>query len=283
MMMKEALHRASKTLASAHVEDARLEAELLLMHLLGIDRAGLYLRLGEELSPHNAEALSQLLERRLRHEPIAYILGHREFFGHDFHVAPEALIPRPESELLVEKALALVESRFPQRDPVIADIGTGCGAIAISLALLLPRARIYATDISSQALNIARLNCERYGVADRVHFLQGNLLDPLPEPVGIIMANLPYVRDEEMGQLSPEIRLFEPLSALAGGEDGLDKVRHLLAHAWTKLRPKGCIILEIGEGQGEKAVSIAKAFFPQAAVELTKDLGGIDRAISIVT
>lgn len=283
MMIKEALHRVSKTLASGGVEDTHLEAELLLMNLLGIDRTRLYLRLEEELSPHDAEALGQLLERRLRHEPIAYILGHREFFGHDFHVAPGVLIPRAESELLVEKALALVKSESTRQDPVIADIGTGCGAIAVSLALLLPQARIYATDISRRALDIAEVNRDRHGVQDRVHLLQGDLLDPLPEPVDIIIANLPYVRDEELGQLSAEIRMFEPLSALAGGEDGLDKVRQLLSKAGEKLRPNGFIILEIGVGQGEVATSVAKSLFPRAVVELARDLSGIDRVISIAT
>ncbi len=283
MMIKEALHQASKTLASSCVEDAYLEAELLLMHLLGIDRTQLYLRLERELSPDDAEALGQILERRLRHEPIAYILGHREFFGHDFHVAPGVLIPRAESELLVEKTLALVESRFSHQDPVIADIGTGCGNIAVSLALLLPRTRIYATDSPRQTLDIARINCDKHGVGDRVQLLHGDLLDPLPEPVDIIIANLPYVRDEDLSQLSPEIRMFEPLSALAGGEDGLDKVRQLLSKAGEKLRPKGFIILEIGAGQGGVVASVAKSSFPQAKVELAKDLGGIDRVISVAT
>ncbi len=283
MMIKEALHQGSKTLASAGVEDAHLEAELLLMHLLAIDRTRLYLRLEEELSPHDIEALGQLLERRLCHEPMAYILGHREFFGHDFHVAPGVLIPRAESELLVEKALALVKSGFPRQDPVIADIGTGCGAIAVCLALLLPRARIYAADISRQALDIARVNCDKHGVGDRVQLLQGDLLDPLPQPVDVIIANLPYVRDEELGRLSAEIRLFEPLSALAGGEDGLDKVRRLLSEAGGKLRPNGFILIEIGAGQGEVVASVTRSLFPQAVVELAKDLGGIERVVSVAT
>jgi len=239
--------------------------------------------LSGELSPDDAEALGQILERRLRHEPIAYILGYREFFGHDFHVAPGVLIPRAESELLVEKTLALVEGRFSHQDPVIADIGTGCGAIAVSLALLLPRARIYATDSSRQALDIAGGNCDKHGFGDRVQFLHGDLLDPLPEPVDIIIANLPYVSDEELSQLSPEIRMFEPLSALAGGEDGLDKVRQLLSKAREKLRPNGFIILEIGAGQGGVVASVAKSSFPQAKVELAKDLGGIDRVVSVAT
>jgi release factor glutamine methyltransferase len=282
-MIKEALHQASRTLDSSCVEDAYLEAELLLMHLLDIDRAQLYVRLEEELSPRDAEALGQLLERRLCHEPIPYILGHSEFLGHDFRVGPGVLIPRAETELLVEEALALARSEFPHQDPTIADVGTGCGAIAVSLALLLPRAGIYATDISGHALDIARVNCDKHGIRDRVQLLQGDLTDPLPEPVDIIIANLPYVRDEELGQLSAEIRMFEPLSALAGGGDGLDKVRQLLSKAGERLRPGGYIILEIGAGQGEVVASVARSLFPRAVVQLATDLGGIDRVISVAT
>lgn len=283
MKTKEALHQASKTLVSSCVEDAYLEAELLMVHLLGIDRVQLYLRLEDELSPRDAEALRQLLERRLRREPISYILGHSEFLGHDFQVAPGVLIPRPETELLVEEALSLVASEFPHQAPIIVDVGTGCGAIAVSLALLLPRARIYATDISGRALDIARVNCDRHGVHDRVQLLQGDLTDPLPEPVDIIIANLPYVRDEELGQLSAEIRMFEPLSALAGGGDGLDKVRRLLSKAGERLRPGGHIVLEIGVGQGEVAASAARSLFPRAVVRLAMDFAGIDRVISVAT
>ena len=283
MTVKEALYQASKALASAGIEDARLEAELLLMHILYIDRARLYVRLNDQLSSSHTAALSRDLKRRLRHEPLAYILGHREFYGRDFLVGPGVLIPRPETELLVEKALALVEGQFARRNAIIADIGTGCGAIAVSLALLLPEARIYATDISPGALDTARLNCEKHGVQERVRLLQGNLLEPLPEATDIIVANLPYIRDEEVGQLSPEIRLFEPLAALAGGKDGLDVIRQLLAQAGGKMRPGGVILLEIGYGQAEAAVSLAKSFFPKAVVELAKDLAGIDRVVTITS
>jgi len=281
LILKEALHQASNTLASASIEDAPLEAELLVMHLLGIDRTQLYLRLEEELAPGDVHALDQLLERRLGHEPIAYIIGRREFFGNDFHVAPGVLIPRAESELLVEKALEFVSRRFPHRDPVIADIGTGCGAIAISLALLLPQATIYATDISPRALEIATKNCDRHRVRERVHLLEGDLLDPLPEPVDIIIANPPYVKDADLSQLSAEIRMFEPLSALAGGEDGLDKVRQLLGEVKGKLRPGGLVLVEIAAGQGEAAASWARELMPQARVELAKDLGGWDRVLIV--
>lgn len=281
MTMEEALKEASKALASLSTEDAPLEAELLLMHILGIDRARLYIRLEDELSSRDEEAYSQLVIRRLSHEPIAYILGHREFFGHDFHVAPGVLIPRAESELLVEMALDFARSEFPHQNPVIADIGTGSGAIAISLALLLPGARIYATDISSRALEIARVNCERHAVTDRVLLLQGAMLHPLPEAVDIIVANPPYVEDEELEKLSAEIRLFEPVEALLGGRDGLDKVRQLLAEAGGKLSPRGLLLVEIGAGQGEAAASWARKLYPRARVELARDLSGWERVLGV--
>ena len=307
MTVKEALHQAAKTLAAHAIEDAPLEAELLLMHLLGIERAHLYTGLEEELSPGDATALAQQLKRRLTHEPLPYIIGHREFFGQDFHVAPGVLIPRAESELLVEEALDFVNRHFPENfelpekfkktvvppeptdeksatpetgeKPIIAEIGTGSGAIAISLALLLPRARVYATDISPHALEIAAINCERHKV--RVHLLEGDLLAPLPEPVDIIIANLPYIRDEELKELSAEIRMYEPVVALAGGRDGLDKICQLLVNAPEKLRPGGIILLEIGLGQGPALASWAKGLFPGAGITLVQDLSGMARVIKV--
>ena len=281
MTIGEALHKASKTLAAHLFEEASLEAEILLMHVLGVDRAKLYALLGEELSGGDAEVLAQLVNRRLTNEPVAYIVGHREFFGYDFHVAPGVLIPRPESELLVEETLDFVRGYFPEEDPIVAEIGTGSGAIAISLALILPKAEIYATDISASALEIARVNCERHGVQDRVHLLEGDVLAPLPEPVDIIIANLPYIGDEELDELGDEIRMFEPLEALAGGGDGLDKVRQLLVKVDEKLRPEGLVLLEIGYVQRGAAASLRLLLPPAASVELVKDLGGRERVLKI--
>ncbi|MBE0415247.1 MAG: peptide chain release factor N(5)-glutamine methyltransferase [Dehalococcoidia bacterium] len=296
MIIKEELHQSSKTLAARSIEDAPLEAELLLMHLLGIDRAKLYARLEDELSPGDAQAFAHLINRRLWGEPIAYIIGHREFFGHDFHVAPGVLIPRPESELLVEEALDFVFSNFsrsskvltdeksstPEEVEKIAEIGTGSGAIAISLALLLPKANIYATDICPRALEIAAINREKHGVINQVYLLEGDLLAPLPEPVDLILANLPYIKDEDLRELSAEVRMFEPMVALAGGGDGLDKVRQLLEGVGEKLRPGGLLLLEIGAGQGQAAASLVKSLYPGARVELAQDLSGRERVMRVM-
>lgn len=281
MTVGEALRAASATLAVEGFEDASLEAEVLLMHVLGVDRARLYARLGEALSDTDAAVLTALVARRVRKEPVAYITGHREFFGFDFSVAPGALIPRPESELLVEEALDFVRRRFPQADPLIADAGTGSGALAVTLALLLPKASVYGTDISVRALEIARVNCERHGVQGRVHLLEGELLCPLPGPVDVIVGNLPYVSAGEMAGLSEDIRLYEPVEALAGGEDGLDRIRRLLSQVGGRVREGGVVLLEVGHAQAEAAAALGRQSLPGAGVELVKDLGGVERVVKI--
>ena len=244
-----------------------------------MSRTGLYAELGQEFAPDKTETFWQLIGRRLAHEPTAYIVGRREFFGLDLYVDHRVLIPRPESELLVEKAIELAPLGSPRR--LLADIGTGSGAIAISLALNLPQSKIYATDASAAALEVAAVNCERHKVADQVWLLQGDMLAPLPQPVDLIVANLPYIEEGALGQLSAEIRWFEPMSALAGGADGLESIGRLLAQAGGKLRPQGCLVLEVGRGQAEAVTSLAESHFPHARVGLAPDLSGMGRAVIV--
>ncbi len=278
MTLKQTLSRARTILTASNIEDTSLESELLLRHALEISRVQLYLNLDHKLSLREDEAFRHLIKRRINHEPTAYITEHREFYGLDFYVDPRVLIPRPESELLVEKALELA-----QNHPVstIAEAGTGCGAIAISLALNLPQAKIYATDISPPALEVAAINCQKHGVVSRICLLQGNILEPLPEPVDLIVANLPYIKDSEMKELSPEIQMFEPRLALAGGDDGLDKIGQLLSQAIDKVGTGGSILLELGAGQAPQATFLAKRCFPSANVELVLDPMGINRILKI--
>ena len=284
MRLKEELRQAENTLTSHHIDDARIEAELLLMHTLGVGRAELYTRLDEPLSTSDIERFWYSIQNRLRHEPTAYILKQCQFYGFDFHIDSRALIPRPESELLVEEALKFTNQRLSPDPPyVVADVGTGSGAIAVALALHLPEVEIYATDISADALEVARINCQKHKVAQRVHLLLGDMLQPLSERVNIILANLPYVRDSEMKDLSPEIREFEPGVALAGGADGLDKIRQLLPQARQKLLPGGLILLEIGYGQGTAVTALIESHFPAARVDLIQDLAGIDRVVRVIT
>jgi len=270
LTLKQALGRAREVLNRNGVEDAPLESELLLRHTLKIDRVQLYIDLEKELTPRQEQTFRHLLKRRLNGEPAAYITGHREFYGLEFEVNPDVLIPRPESELLVEAVLAIAENHPLS---VIADIGTGSGALAISLALGLPRAKIYATDISTAALKVARLNCCRHGVADRVRLLEGNLLEPLPEPVDVIVANLPYVSKSE---LDPKA---EPPLALDGGADGMEIIEKLCRQVSGKLKAGGSLLVEIGQGQAEAVRAILHNIFPGGGIKVMPDLAGIKRVV----
>ncbi len=272
MTFKTALSRARDTLNQNNVDDAPLEGELLLRHALNISRTRLYLDLERKLSPRQEQAFWRLVERRLNGEPTAYITGNREFYGLDFHVDHRVLIPRPESELLVETTLRLAQNN---QIFTIADIGTGCGAIAISLALELPQARIYATDISAAALEVASLNCRKYGVMDRVHLLQGDMLTPLPHPVDLIIANLPYVKETELAPME-----FEPRLALDGGPDGTERIGQLCRQMDSKLRPDGYLLLEIGQGQREAITALLNSILPGGETEVMPDLSGIERVLS---
>jgi len=283
MILSEALQSATQILLRAGIADASVEAELLLGHVLGMSKTQLYTEPEKVLTSAEARHLRRLVQRRLDHEPTAYILEHCEFYGIDFYVDYHTFLPRPETELLVEKAVELAyHISRPGKQITIADIGTGCGAIAISLALALPQAKIYATDISTSALQVAGMNCQRHVVNSQVELLQGNLLAPLPHPVDMIVANLPYIKDFEFRDLSPEITKFEPTIALAGGEDGLDKIQQVLEQMPGKLNYGGCFLLEIGQGQGEMVTSLIKSYFPQASVELISDLGGIERVVKVM-
>jgi release factor glutamine methyltransferase len=273
MKLTEALNSAGDILAQKNVEDAPLEAELLLRHVLKIDRTRLYLDLETELNPEDEKVFRRLIARRLNGEPSAYITGKREFYGRDFQVNPHTLIPRPESELLVETALRIAQHH---RVSTIADIGTGGGAIAITLALELPKARIYATDISPTALEVALANCRRHGLTDRVILLAGDMLEPLPEPVDLIVANLPYVQRDEIAPDS-----FEPPIALDGGISGMEIIARLCRQAKGRLSDDGTILLEIGQGQSETITGLLHRLFPNGAVEVLPDLGGIERVVSL--
>jgi len=280
MILNEALKSASRALSAAKIDDALIEAELLLCHTLGISKTQIYSEPERMLTQEEMSNLQQLMQRRLLREPTAYILEYCRFYGIDFYIDSRAFIPRPETELLVEKAIEFAKQRFPSGNQfTIADIGTGCGAIAISLALALPQAKIYATDISASALQVADMNCQCHKLDGQVELLDGDLLEPLPQPVDMVVANLPYIKDCELKTLSPEIINFEPMIALAGGEYGLDKVHQLLYHVAEKIRPEGCLLLEIGQEQDKAATSLISSYLPQASIEIIPDMGGINRVV----
>lgn len=274
MNRRQALARARQALAGADPETTSLEAEVLLRHALGISRVQLYQALNEEIAPEKAAGFWEMVERRGRGEPLAYITGHQEFYGQDFQVDRRVLIPRPETELLVEVVIGLAQ-QYPVA--TVADIGTGCGAIAICLALNLPQVKIYATDVSAGALEVARLNSRKHGMADRIAFLEGDLLSPLPEPVDIIITNPPYVMAAELqGKLG-----FEPPEARDGGPDGLAIVQRLCRQLPGWLRGGGHLVMEIGHNQKEAVTGLLLETFPGAEIDVIPDLAGIDRVVCL--
>ncbi len=269
-------------LADARSDEAGLESELLFAHALNTDRTHLYQRLRDELTPQAESAFDALLQRRLAHEPTPYILGHKEFYGLEFEVTPDAIIPRPETETLVELVLDCARSASA-REMRIADVGVGCGAIAVALAVNLSEAEIIAIDISPQALALARRNAQRHTVADRIRFLEGDLLEPLDALVDVIVANLPYVRSGDFEAAPPEINEHEPRLGLDGGPDGLRLIERMLRDVPPHLKPGGALFAEIGEEQGIAAREVALAAFPQARIEVKQDLSRLDRVLVVRT
>lgn len=269
-------------------DEAALEAELLVRHVTGMDRASLHADPGRELSAAQGRALRQLTGRRLRREPLPYILGEWEFRGLSFRVSPAVMVPRPETETLVEEALAWRERRLGEADaPVtILDVGTGSGCIAVSLAAMLPGDTALAVDVSPAALAVAAENAERNGVGERVRLLEadllsGDLLSTVTGHVDLIVANLPYIPDAEVPSLQPEVRLFEPRVALSGGPDGLSLIRRLLVQAKAALSARGAVMLEINPPQSASLPDQARAVFPGADVRVVRDLAGLDRVVVI--
>ena len=272
----ETIRQTQHTLEAAGIPDARLEAEVLLVNVLQIPRHRIYAFQEQELSAQQQQLLDRLVARRLKREPLAYILQHKEFYGIDLAVGPGVLIPRPETELLVEQALFLALMHMEAGDLVVAEPGTGSGAISINLAIHLPMARIYATELYPEAAKIAGYNVERHNVADRVTLLQGDLLEPIPEMVDMIVANLPYIPTGVIAGLQPEIQ-WEPREALDGGVDGLDTIRRLLHQAQQKLKPTGVAILEIDPDQAQPLEELARELFPTASISVEQDLAHQDR------
>ena len=281
---QEALVWARKRLREAGGSSADLDAAVLLGHVLGVSRAALYTHPERPLSEAEYSIYTRLIERRAQGEPVAYLTGHREFMGLDFLVDKRVLIPRPETELLVEAALAEIKRRGETALPSlrVADIGSGSGAIAIALAVQEPRLPlIYATDLSADALLLAAENARRMQVAERVRFLQGDLLEPLPEPVDLLLANLPYVAPAEEEILPADVRAYEPHLALFGAGDGLGHIRRLLASAPPFLRPGAVLLLEFGYQQRGALEQMIPALLPNAQARFLSDYAGWDRLVEI--
>lgn len=281
----ELLHEAAGELRRAGIDDAALEADVLMRHALAIDddRARLLARLREPVDAVAARRFAGLLRRRLAREPAAYIVGAREFFGLKLECSPEALIPRPETEQLVELGLEWLSRAGRPPRPLVADVGTGSGALAVAIAVHAPSARVVAIDTSPGALRLARRNAARHGVDARVRVVRGDLLGPLRAPADLIVANLPYVSEHEWQGLPPEIRAHEPRAALVGGAEGTEMIARLLAQAPACLAPHALLLCECGDRQGDALLAAAASAFPAARVDVRKDLAGLDRVLRVET
>ena len=275
MKLRECVDRGTALLAEGpHSERARRDAELLLLHCIGKNKAWLLAHGSEEFSAPASIDYRALIDRRLRGEPIQYITGECEFFGLPFTVTPDVLIPRPDTEHLVEKALELARAI---QHPRIVDVGTGSGAIAVTLAHELPTAEITAIDLSEAALRVARGNATRNGVEDRVRLLGGDLLAPVAgERFDLVVSNPPYVPETDRALSSVEVREFEPALALFGGEDGLAVHRQLVPAAHEALVSGGFIAIEMGFSQADAIEELLRAA-GFVDVGLTSDLQGIPR------
>lgn len=257
-----------------------LEARLLAEHVLGVGHAYLVAHDDELVTAEQLATYQALIHRAAQHEPIPYLIGHAPFYGREFAVSPAVLIPRPETELLVGRALRwLAEQSFAQ-PPQVVDVGTGSGCIAITLACECPTAEVTAIDISAEALAIAQRNGAAHGAA--VRWVQGDLLAAVPPPIHLLVANLPYITDGEWTSLADGVKSYEPTLALRGGVDGLDLVRPLLAQATHSLASPSLILLEIGWQQGQATCTAARNTFPHATITLHPDDAGHDRLVEIV-
>jgi release factor glutamine methyltransferase len=285
--IRDALSQATQQLTQAGLQQPRLDAQVLLCHVLEVELATLYTYPNQQLTPEQEQHFIALVARRAQDEPVAYLTGHKEFYSLDFLVDSRVLIPRPETEHLVDEALKILKRMIEAgQQPIVADIGTGSGIIPITIAVHEPRLPyLYSCDISPDALEVARLNCQLHNVEQRVRLLQGNLLDPLPEPVDILIANLPYVGTDEMSILDTDVRDYEPHLALFSGPRGLDLLHRFLHDAQQpgKLKPGATLLLEIGYQQREPLTQLLQNIWPSASFRFIQDYGGYDRLLYINT
>jgi release factor glutamine methyltransferase len=273
------LQRTTCNLTAGGSLSPRLDAEVLLMRFLGMDRLQLCVQHQRELSEGEEAGLARWIERRSLGEPVAYILREKEFWSLRFEVGREVLIPRPETECLVEEVLRW--GRPPGVGLRILDIGTGSGAIGIALARELPAARVVATDISPEALTVARRNAQNHGIAERMEFFQGDLFAAISGDFDVICSNPPYIPEDEYAVLPAGIRNFEPPRALIAGPDGLEFHRRIIREGLNRLKAGGRICLEIGEGQRDRV----EALFRESGyddISFRRDYGGIDRVASAI-
>lgn len=276
MKIKNALDFAVEQLSES--DSAVLDARLLLAHVLGVNHSYFVAHAEDRLPTEPLESFLTMVARAERREPIPYIIGRIPFHHITLAVTPDVLIPRPETELLVERAIAWAKVNGAKS---AVDVGTGSGCIAISLAKALPALRVIGVDVSERSLEVARGNSAENNTS--VEFIHGSLLEPLTESADLIVANLPYITDAEWTELDDGVKQFEPTHALKGGADGLDLVRSLLEQAQTRLHENGAIFLEIGWKQGVQTVNLARHYFPNATISCLQDYADNDRIVQILT
>jgi len=274
------METAMAKLAQAGVDTPQLDAEVLMAQIIGEQRVYVITHPDRVLSEDEQHRYREAVTRRANREPLAYITGKREFWALSFEIVPGVLVPRPETEVLIEAVLSTLRAR---ENPLIADIGAGSGIVAVTLAYELPDAIVYATDISPVALDITKKNAARHQVELRVDVIEGDLLDPLPDEVkgklDAVVSNPPYIPSDEIGRLQPEIAIFEPREALDGGVDGMYYHRRILETSKEWLKPGGWVHIEIGIGQGEAVSSYAREL-GYKNIRITNDLAGIERVVS---
>jgi len=274
--IQSAIAEGEQVLIAAGVSEARMETSLLMAHVLSCGRTFLIAHANEILTPGQLQAFQSFVLRRAAGEPLQYVTGHQEFFKLDFEVTPDVLIPRPETELIVEVALEFLNGKT---SPYFADIGTGSGCIAVSLLYELPNARAIAVDVSPSALEVARRNAERHRVSDRLRLIESDGFAAIGanESFDLIVSNPPYVSDEEIETLQREVRR-EPARALAGGKDGFAVIRRLLKETTAFLRTGGHFIFEIGFGQGETVEKLIDQKVWEL-IEIRRDLANVPRTV----
>ncbi len=284
--IKELLNVAADYLLEKGIDSPRLAAEILLAHVLGVKRIDLYLDFERPLSSAEVSHFRGLIKRRLAREPLQYIIGHQEFWSLDFLVNQKVLIPRPETEVLVEQAIKYCRSntQSPSDQLDVLDLCTGCGAIAISIAKEVPYTRVWATDISEEAISIAKTNAQRHGVMERIEFLVGHLFEPVREKglqFHLIVTNPPYVAEEEYESLAPEIRDYEPRAALDGGAGGMVLIEEIINTAPDFLTSRGVLMIEMDPRQISRAKELIASVSGYGAVDVIKDYSGLDRIVMV--
>ena len=279
--MKESLDWSINDLSEAGIDSPRMEAEVLFAGALNLRREEIYLRPDRILTDSEKTILRKFVARRVLREPVAHILERKEFWSLDFKITPDVLIPRPETETLVEALLSLNIKNTVELSSRLLEIGTGSGAIAVVAALEISNCRVTATDHFLEALNVARLNAERHGVTDKINFVQSDIFsDITAELYDCIVSNPPYIQTSCLNDLMPDVIDFEPQTALDGGSDGLDFYKKIIPEALNYLKKGGVVLLEIGEKQAKEVTSLFYGVFDYEEIKVTKDYSGYDRVVS---